>query len=160
MTSYQASYKRHDTSSGWLHETWLIKLVTGSIIHHCWNSFVKLVSYESVLIYVKMQWVMSWGEIIWTLEHSIIFKWQSPLTGQWLVAGWVNGYISVYIHRIALVMLRAWYWVTTISYFVCHLDTSWGSWTGKCCYFCCLFCILEQWLLQSSSGTHYQKDSV
>ena len=40
----------------------------------------------------------TWGEIIWTLGYSIALKWQSPFSGRGLVAGPVNGYISVYIH--------------------------------------------------------------
>ena len=38
---------------------------------------------------------------LWTLGHSIVLEWLSPFSGQWLVAGPVNGYISVCIHWLA-----------------------------------------------------------
>ena len=44
---------------------------------------------------------MTWGEIIWTLGYSIALKWLSLFSGHWLVAGPVNGYISVCIHQLA-----------------------------------------------------------
>ena len=91
--------------------------------------------------------VMSY-EILWTLENSIMHIWLSPFSWQWLVAGPVNGYISVYIYRLASIMSQACYWVTARFIFVCLLNASWGHWAGKCCYYCCLFCMLEQWLLQ------------
>ena len=39
------------------------------------------------------------------------------------------------------------YWVTACFIFVCQLDASWGCWASRCCYYCCLFCTLEQQLL-------------
>ena len=48
-------------------------------------------------------------------------------------------YIYIYTHQLASVMLRAQCWVTTRFIFVCQLDTSWGHWTSKWCYYLFLF---------------------
>ena len=47
--------------------------------------------------------------------HSIIRRWLSPFSGEWLVVGPVSGYISVYILQLASVMFQVlwvWDWVT------------------------------------------------
>ena len=111
---------------------------------------VKLGIYESAL-QVEVTCRTKEGEILWTLEHSITHMWLSPFSGQWLVAGPVNGYIGVYTYRFASVMLQSLYWVTDHFIFVCLLDSSWGCWAGKCCHYCFLFYMLEQWLLQLSN---------
>ena len=73
----------------------------------------------------------------------------------WTVIGcWPrNGYICVYIYRLVSIMSRGLYWFTACFIFVCKLDASWNHWAAKCCYYCCLFCSLEKWLLHFSSPT-------
>ena len=90
--------------------------------------------------------VTSWSKIIWISGHSIIHKWPSPFSGQWLVVGPVNGYIKVYIYLACFSHLMG----LVLSYHPFYfLSASWIlAGAGKCCYYCCLFCTLEQWLLQ------------
>ena len=110
-------------------------------------------------------WVTSWSEMQnWGRRDfmAITRMCLSPFSGEWLVAGPRNGYISVYvcvcvciyiyiyIYWLASVMSRDLYWVTACFIFVCQLDASWGCWASKCCYYCCLFCMLEQWQLNLS----------
>ena len=71
-----------------------IKLKISSSNNICWYSFIKVSSYESALICLK-PWVTNWSEIIWTLRYSIISKWLSSFSGQWLVAGPVNGCVYI-----------------------------------------------------------------
>ena len=125
--------------------------------HLCWN--IKLGSYESALSSIT-SWVMSWSEMpnqerrdLWTLGHSITCIWLNPFSGQWLVAGpgmVILVYIYIYIYMYSS-LLQSCHGVcielNPVSFFVCQQDASWGCWAGKCCYYCCLFCTLEQWLL-------------
>ena len=77
----------------------------------------------------------------------------SPFSGQWLVAG-LGMAILVYIYIYILDCFSN-FTVSVLSYrlffSVCLLDASWDYWASKCCYYCCLFYTLKQWLLHLSS---------
>ena len=73
--------------------------------------------------------------------------WCHSLDSDWLLAQWMD--ILVYIYT---GLLQSYHGLSTellpILFFVSQLDASWGHSASKCCYYCCLFCTLEQWLLQ------------
>ena len=72
------------------------------------------------------------------------------LDSDWLLAQeWTYWYIYIYILACFSNIVGS-----VLSYspfiFVCQLDKCWA---GKCCFYCCLFSILEQWLLHFPSPT-------
>ena len=113
--------------------------------HLCWN--VEFCSCESALSRVT-SWskIQNWGRrdfmVIDVFHFVHVVK---------SILWTVNGYISVYIYWLVSVMPWGLYWVTALFNFVCQLDACWNYWASKCCYYCCLFCTLEQWLLHFPS---------
>ena len=93
---------------------------------NCWNSIVRLSSYELVLTCVIMNYELKWEYMdTGTFNYSKVAK---SILKQWLVTGPVSGYISVYIYIyiyiytqwLASVMLqvsRVQYWVTACFIF-------------------------------------------
>ena len=116
--------------------------------HLCWN--VKLGSNESALSCIT-SWVISWSEMqnrgrrdfmdIEAFHYAHVVK--SIL---WTVIGcWHrNWYIGVYIYNC---LLQPCHRFCIELWPVLFLSASWGCWVSKCCYYCCLFYMLEQWLL-------------
>ena len=64
---------------------------------NCWNSIVRLSTNKSVLTCTIMNYELKGNY----MDIGTIRRWPSPFPGQWLVAGPVSGYISVYIHWLA-----------------------------------------------------------
>ena len=87
------------------------------------------------------------------LKWDFTRRWLSPFSRQWLVAGSMNWYmytsVCIYIYSR---LLQSCHGLSidlpSVLFFVCQLDASWGHWASKCCYYCYLFCTVEQWLLQ------------
>ena len=115
--------------------------------------------YESALSHIT-NWVKSWCELIklWgrgdfmvieTFYHAHVVKsilgtvfdcWPSNRH----INVYVCMYINIYIYQLVSVMAGGLFELQPVLFLYTSLD----YWAGKCCcYHCCLFCTLEQWLL-------------
>ena len=97
---------------------------------------------------------MNWGEVIRTLGHSIICKWLSPFSWQWLVAGTVNKYIRYIYIYIYIPACFSHVTGSVLSYHPFYLLSASLMRGGAVSqlvllfyYACYLFYTLEQWLL-------------
>ena len=117
-----------------------------------WYSFIKLNSYESLLICVKaMSYELKWDYMDIGAFHylqeakSILWTVTSCWPSEWVC---VCVCVCIYIYT---GLLQLCYELSIelppILFFVCQLDTSCGCWASKCCYYCFLLYKLGQWLL-------------
>ena len=100
----------------------------------CWYSLVKLSSYESVLICIKaLSYELEWDY----MDIEAFLYSQLAKSILWTVIGcWPSEWVY---QCISASLLQSCYGLSIklqlILFFVCQLDTIWGCWAGKCCYY-------------------------